>query len=208
MRIGIFGGSFDPPHVGHLLVASDAYEALSLDRMLVIPAGQQPLKRGMRTRAEDRLAMTQLGFRGVAGFEVDPIEIVRGGLSYMVDTVESLRRRWPSAELHLLVGEDAAATFSQWKEPARLHSIAQVVVLRREVASADPVPSPEPANALELPEHQLATRRVDVSSTEIRARVREGRSIRGFVTDAVAEYIVSTGLYLRDPNDADVSERA
>jgi nicotinate-nucleotide adenylyltransferase len=208
MRIGIFGGSFDPPHVGHLLAAQDAYEALSLDRMLVIPAGQQPLKRGMRTSAEDRLAMARLTFRGVAGFEVDPIEIERGGLSYMVDTVESLRQRWPSAELHLLVGEDSAATFSHWKEPARLHSMARVVVLRREVASANAVPSPVPAYPLASPEQQLATRRVDVSSTEIRARVREGRSLRGFVTDAVAEYIVSTGLYLREPIDADVSERA
>ncbi len=208
MRVGIFGGSFDPPHVGHLLVAQDAYEALSLDRMLVIPAGQQPLKLGTRTTAGHRLAMTGLGFRGVAGFEVDPIEIERGGLSYMVDTVESLRQRWPSADLHLLVGEDAAATFSQWKEPARLRSMARLVVLRRAVASDKPVPSPELASALELPEHQLATRRLDVSSTEIRARVRDGRSIRGFVTDAVAEYIVSTGLYLRDPIDADVSARA
>jgi len=208
MRVGIFGGSFDPPHVGHLLVAQDACEALSLDRMLVIPAGQQPLKRGVRTPAADRLAMTRLGFGSLSGIMVDPIEIERGGLSYMVDTVESLRQRWPSADLHVLVGEDAAATFSQWKEPARLRSMARVVVLRRVVASEDPVPSPELASALALPWQQLATRRVDVSSTEIRARVRDGRSIRGFVTDDVAKYIVSTGLYLRDPIDTDVSARA
>jgi nicotinate-nucleotide adenylyltransferase len=208
MRLGIFGGSFDPPHVGHLLTAQDAYAALSLDRMLVVPAGQQPLKRGTRTPASDRLAMTRLGFGDLTGFDVDPIEIDRGGLSYMVDTVELLRQRWPAAELHVLVGEDAAATFSQWKEPARLRSMAQVVVLRREIASAPAGSSPALASALALPWHQLATRRVDVSSTEIRARVRDGRSIRGFVTDAVAEYIVSTDLYLRDPIDADVSARA
>ena len=90
MRLGIFGGSFDPPHVGHLLVAQDAVTALSLDRLLIVPAAQQPLKQGQQTPAADRLAMVQRCFAGVPGLVVDPVEIDRGGLSYMVDTVEGV----------------------------------------------------------------------------------------------------------------------
>ena len=205
MRLGILGGSFDPPHMGHLLIAHDALDALSLDRLLIIPAGQQPLKQGIRTPAADRLAMVQRCFAGVERMEVDPVEIERGGLSYMVDTVADVQQRWPLAEVHLLVGEDVLATFSQWREPARLRSMVRLVVLRRLSSDGAPEVPSDLRHEPGAPVVHLATRRVDVSSTEIRARVREGRSIRGFVTDAVAEYIVSTGLYLRDSVAADVS---
>ncbi len=208
MRVGIFGGSFDPPHVGHLLVAQDAIAALSLDRLLIVPAGQQPLKQGAQSPAADRLAMVQQCFAGVAGMVVDPVEIERGGLSFMVDTVETFRGRWPTAELHLLIGEDVIETLPRWREPERLQTMARLVVLRRApTAETEPVFLAQ-RDAADFPVLHLATRRVDVSSTEIRARVREGRSIRGFVTDGVAEYIASTGLYLRDPVAADVSSRA
>ena len=213
MRLGIFGGSFDPPHVGHLLVAQDAVTALSLDRLLIVPAAQQPLKQGQQTPAVDRLAMVQRCFAGVPGLVVDPVEIDRGGLSYMVDTVESLQRREPSAVLHLLIGEDVLETLPRWREPERLRSMVRLVVLRRDTAAEPVATSAGQQHALDSSaKHEsvlhLATRRVDVSSTEIRERVRAGRSIRGFVTDAVAEYIESTGLYLRDPMAGDVSERA
>jgi len=208
MRVGIFGGSFDPPHVGHLLVAQDALTALSLDRLLIVPAAQQPLKQGLQTPATDRLALVQRCFGGVPGMEVDPVEIERGGLSFMVDTVEALRQRWPSAELHLLIGEDVVATLPNWREPERLRSMVRLVVLRRSSSAGVPHASVAPRDETGVPVQHLATRRVDVSSTEIRARVRAGRSIRGFVTDAVAEYIASTGLYLRDPVAVDVSARA
>lgn len=208
MRLGIFGGSFDPPHVGHLLVAQDAVTALKLDRLLIVPAAQQPLKQGQQTPAADRLAMVQRCFADVPGLVVDPVEIDRGGLSYMVDTVEILQRREPSAVLHLLIGQDAFETLPRWREPERLRSMVRLVVLRRGNA-AEPVPtSAEQYRATNGSLEYLATRRVDVSSTEIRERVRAGHSIRGFVTDAVAEYIESTGLYLRDPMAGDVSERA
>ena len=207
MRLGIFGGSFDPPHVGHLLVAQDAVTALSLDRLLIVPAAQQPLK-GQHASAADRLAMVQRCFAGVPGMVVDPIEIDRGGLSYMVDTVESLQRREPSAVLHLLIGEDVLESFPRWREPERLRSMVRLVVLRRNTAREPDVSSAGQQHTPEYPVQHLATRRVDVSSTEIRERVREGRSIRGFVTDAVAEYIESTGLYLRDPVAVSDSARA
>lgn len=204
MRIGIFGGSFDPPHNGHLMVALDAMEALSLDRLLVVPTGVQPLKTGQRTSSEHRLAMTRQCFDGLPRIEVDPIEIERGGLSFSVDTVEAYRRQWPLADLHLLIGEDAAAGFTRWREPERLLSMAQLVVLSRTMNDAMTAATTSPASDEWMTSfgahaliQRLAIRRVDVSSTEIRARVNEGRSIRGFVPDAVAAHIATHGLYLQ-----------
>ncbi|MGV3707938.1 MAG: nicotinate (nicotinamide) nucleotide adenylyltransferase [Gemmatimonas sp.] len=211
MRIGIFGGSFDPPHNGHLLAALDAIEALSLDRLQVIPAAQQPLKSGTRTAGHHRLAMTQQCFAGIPQVEVDPIEMERGGLSFTVDTVDAFRRQWPAAELLLLLGEDATAGLPQWREPERLLSMVQLVVLTRNVqhaspsaaASVDTPTSPAMESWLSArglaPLRRIATRRVDISSTEVRARVHSSRSIRGFVPDAVAAYIATTGLYLQEP---------
>lgn len=191
MRLGLFGGSFDPPHVGHVLVAQDAREALRLDRLLVIPAAQQPLKGSGQTAAAHRLAMTQAAFGGVDGLEVDAIEIDRGGLSFMVDTVEAVRRRNPDAQLHLLVGEDVVPTLPRWREPERLLAMVQLVILTRDSgAGGSGAPEGLIANAI-----RLATRRVDVSSTEVRERVRAGKSLRGFVPESVATYIASTGLY-------------
>jgi nicotinate-nucleotide adenylyltransferase len=211
VRLGLFGGSFDPPHVGHLLVAQDAFEALRLDRLLVIPAAQQPLKGGHQTAADHRLAMVQACFQGVRGIEVDPVEIERGGLSFMVDTVEAVRRRWPDAHLHLLVGRDVVPTLPRWHDVDRLLSMVRLVVLARDAA---PLERPLVINTESdsgVVAEVLSTRRVDMSSTEIRSRVRDGRSIRGFVPDAVATYIASTGLYREYPRgsaDTERSERA
>lgn len=188
MRIGIFGGTFDPPHIGHLLAASDAHDVLGLDRILLVPAAGQPLKSAVEASPEDRLAMVRLLVSGDPRFEVDPIEIERGGLSFTVDTLRALRGRWksdPALSLVLLLGADAAATLPQWREPAEVAALAEVVVLRR--AGGTDVP-PSTGRAID-------TRRVDVSSTEIRARVRAGKSIRGFVPEPVAAYIASHGLY-------------
>ena len=216
MRVGILGGSFDPPHVGHLMVAQEVRDALRLDQLLVIPAASQPLKQGQRTAATQRLEMTQRCFAGVPNMVVDPIEVDRGGLSYMVETVAALRQRWPSAELMLVVGQDVVTTLMQWRDPARLFSMVQLVVLRRAVAAENDLDGSADAGAsrsasdkaLPVGSLQLATRRVDVSSTEVRARVRDGRSIAGFVTDAVADYIASAGLYLQDPAAEGIFERA
>lgn len=189
MRIGLLGGSFDPPHIGHLLAAGDALEALSLDRVVFIPTGTQPLKVGLDiTPADDRLAMTRLLVDGDARFEVDPIEIDRGGLSYTVDTLAVLAERWPGAELFWLVGTDVTTTFAKWREPERIGRLANVVLLER--AGDQPDLSAMPASTL-----ALQTRRIDVSSTEIRRRVWEAKSIRGFVPDAVADYIAKHRLY-------------
>jgi nicotinate-nucleotide adenylyltransferase len=190
VRIGILGGTFDPPHVGHLLAATDAVEALALDQLLFIPASEQPLKAGLGAApAKDRLAMVRLMAGHDVRFGVDAIEVDRGGLSYTVDTLRTLRERWQGAvpvALFLLIGADVAATLPQWRDPQAIAGLAEIVMLTREGGGEELPPGVT---------RRIRTRRVDVSSTEVRARVRAGKSIRGFVPDAVAEYIATTGLY-------------
>jgi len=189
MRIGLLGGSFDPPHTGHLLAASDALEALSLDRVVLIPTATQPLKAAQQvTAAQHRLAMARLLIGDDARFTVDSIEIERGGLSYTVDTLAALTERWSDAELFWLVGTDVTSTFARWREPARIGELATPVVLQRTGERPDLSGMPGSTRV-------LTTRRIDVSSTEIRQRVAEGKSIRGFVPESVAEFIAAQRLY-------------
>jgi len=187
VRIGLLGGSFDPPHVGHLLTASDAVDALRLDRIVLIPAATQPLKQGQAGAApEQRLAMTRLLAAADPRFEVDALEVERGGLSFTVDTLAAYATRFPGATLFFLVGADVLESLSRWREPERLRTLATLAVMQR--GGEAPVALPEGMVA-------VATRRVDVSSTEIRARVRQGLPVRGFVTDPVADYIAAERLY-------------
>lgn len=190
MRLGILGGTFDPPHVGHLLAASDAFEELALDRLLFVPAAEQPLKVGMIGGAPaQRAEMLDLLVAGDARFAVDRVEIERGGLSYTVDTLAELRRREAGARLFFLIGEDNASQLAKWREPRLVAELAEIVVMQRESP-----PAGEPA-ASPFPLARLRTRRVDVSSTEIRERVRAGLPIHGFVPDTIAAYITAAGLY-------------
>ena len=189
MRIGLLGGSFDPPHNGHLLAAGDAYDTLALDRVVFIPAAIQPFKAGGATAtAQQRLGMVECLIDGDGRFEVSTVEIERGGLSYTVDTLTTLSSRWSPAELFWLVGADVPHSFDQWRDPARIVELATVVVMERTAKASDCPAVPGGVTA-------IATRRIDISSTEIRRRVREGKSIRGFVPDAVARFIASERLY-------------
>ena len=189
MRIGLLGGSFDPPHTGHLLAAGDAFDALDLDRLLFIPAGVQPLKAGQAfATADQRLTMVRLLVAGDDRFGVESVEIDRGGLSYTVDTLRDLSARWPAVELFWLVGADVLESFANWREPERIVQLATVVVLQRTGDAPDLAQMPGAARL-------LATRRIDISSTEIRQRVRDKKSIRGFVPDAVADFIAAERLY-------------
>ncbi len=189
MRIGLLGGSFDPPHVGHLLAASDAFESLALDRLIFVPTAIQPFKAGQAgATPEQRLAMVQLLAADDPRFDVSAIEIERGGLSYTVDTLSALASQWPAAELFLLVGADVPSSFAKWRQPERIAELATIVVLER--SGEAPVLGGLPGTW-----RPLATRRIDVSSTEIRRRVHEGKSIRGFVPDSVAGFIAAERLY-------------
>lgn len=192
MRLGVFGGSFDPPHVGHLLAASDACEELRLDRLFFVPAAMQPLKEGRPAApAAHRLAMVHLAVDGDPRFSVSADEIEREGLSYTVETLVGFAERYPDAERYFLVGADAFASLAQWREPERIARLARLAVLQRRGDAVAEPPAGVPASAVV----RLHTRRVDVSSTEIRERVGAGRPIRGFVSDAVADYIATSGLY-------------
>lgn len=191
MRIGLLGGSFDPPHNGHLLAAGDVCDALGLDRLVFIPAAVQPFKVGQAgATGPQRLAMVQLLIQGDPRFEADAVEIDRGGLSYTVETLAALHDRRPSDELFWLVGGDISGSFAKWREPGRIAELATLVVMERDGLDPEAVLAAMPPGT-----QVLATRRIDISSTEIRQRVREGKSIRGFVPDAVAAYIAEQRLY-------------
>jgi nicotinate-nucleotide adenylyltransferase len=189
VRLGIFGGSFDPPHLGHLLPAIDAAEALGLDAVKFVPAAVQPFKVGRATASPaDRLAMTERLVAGIPGFTADATEIERPGLSFTVDTLAAVSAAAPDAELVLLLGVDAFTLFDQWRESERIRSLASLAVMAR---SGETVPAERVTAGVQV----LQTRRVDISSTELRARVAAGRTIRGFVPDAVADYIAERRLY-------------
>jgi nicotinate-nucleotide adenylyltransferase len=189
MRIGLLGGSFDPPHNGHLLAAGDVFDALGLACVVFIPTAVQPLKAGQaHALANQRLSMVRRLVDGDARFDVSAIEIDRGGLSFTVDTLTTFAAERPSSTLFWLVGADILRSFAKWREPERIVELATVVVMERNGETHELASIPgQPA--------RVTTRRIDISSTEIRQRVREGKSIRGFVPDSVAEYIATERLY-------------
>jgi nicotinate-nucleotide adenylyltransferase len=202
VRLGIFGGTFDPPHVGHLLAGSDAFEHLALDRLFLVPTATQPLKAGRVTApAADRLAMVHLTVGTDPRFEAEPVEVDRKGLSYTVDTLKEFSRRFPSSEIFFLVGADVLSSFAQWRDPHTILELATLAVMRRADSGGSRDSGDSEGSVVEMDAGLarraafIPTRRIDVSSTEIRDRVRSGRSIHGFVTDAVADYIGSHGLY-------------
>jgi nicotinate-nucleotide adenylyltransferase len=188
----MLGGSFDPPHTGHLLAAIDAFESLGLDRLVFIPASIHPLKVAHAVASpSQRVEMLRRLIGEDSRFGVDAIEAERDGVSFSVDTVAAYAERYAAAERFFLVGADVVESFGSWREPERIAQLATIVVVRR---GEEPVATP-PSGTGRVAFRQLRTRRVDVSSTEIRARIGAGKSIHGFVPPAVAEYIQSAGLY-------------
>lgn len=199
--IGIMGGTFDPIHVGHLAVAEEAREALSLDAVLFVPAGQPPHKPpGSITPVVHRLAMVELAIADNPTFELSRIEIDRSGPSFTVDTVDELARATPEAMLHLIISAETFAELPTWHEPERLFESARMAVVPREG-----YPAPDPAWLADtFPGHEdrvdfLEGPRLGLSSTALRARVAAGRSIRYLVPPAVAAYIDQHQLYRRLP---------
>ena len=188
--VGLLGGSFDPVHHGHLIVGRVAAETLGLDSLRFVPAREQPFKRGRHgAPAEHRAAMLDLAVAGAAGFAVERSELERPGPSYTVDTLRALHARESGIRLTLLLGADAAVEIEAWHRAEEIPALATVVVFAR---AGVPVPSsPLIARTVEVPA-------IDISATEIRRRIREGRSIRYWVPDPVAEYVTRHRLYL-DP---------
>jgi nicotinate-nucleotide adenylyltransferase len=189
-RIGIFGGTFDPVHTGHLEVAEAVREALDIDRMLLVVANEpwQKLDDRTLTPAEDRFAMVEAAAGTRPGLEPSRIELDRGGPSYTVDTVDQLRAEDPDAELILVVGADVVPGLVTWKDEPRLRTLVTLAVVGR--PGSPPVPLAEGWRAVEVPVAPF-----DVSSTELRRRLEAGQSVEGEVPPAVIRCIRQRGLY-------------
>src|SRR6266487_542855 len=189
-RIGLFGGSFDPIHLGHLLVAQSAIEELGLERLYFIPAAQSPFKPANQpARAAERLRLLGLALARKTNCEVDDQEIKRGGVSYTIDTLRDYARRFPQAELLCLIGADNVTTLPKWREAAELSRLAEFVAIPR--PGQPPVSFPPPFRG-----RRLAGFPFGVSSSQIRARVKSGLPIDPLVPPPVAEAIRNYRLYL------------
>lgn len=197
-RIGVFGGTFDPVHNGHLAIAGAVRRELDLDVVLFVVAADQWLRdQPPRVGATDRYAMVELAVEHIPGFEVSDIDIARGAPTYTVDTLTELgERSGPTAELHLLVGADSALSLDRWHHAEKIGSLARVVVVGRPGIAlpafehASPAHS-HPAKGAVYVEGPM----VDVSATAVRDLAREGRSIASLVPAMVANYIGTNGLY-------------
>jgi nicotinate-nucleotide adenylyltransferase len=188
--IGLFGGSFDPVHLGHLLVAQAAREELSLSKFFFIPAAQSPFKPERQlTPAEVRLRLLRLALAGQDWCEIDDQEIRRGGISYSIDTVRSYARSYPEARICYLIGADHVALLPKWRQAEELARLAQFVVIPRPGQSEPVLPAPFHGRT-------LAGFPLGVSSSQIRARAKAGLPIEPLVPAAVAEAIRNNTLYL------------
>jgi nicotinate-nucleotide adenylyltransferase len=189
-RIGIFGGSFDPVHLGHLLVAQAAREELNLDRLFFIPAAQSPFKPERKpTPAGERLRLLRLTLAGKTWCELDEQEIRRGGISYTIDTIRDFARRFPKARLFYLIGADHVPKLPQWREAKELAGRVEFVVIPRPGQVDSSLPAPFRGQMLRgFP--------LGVSSSQIRERVKAGLPIDHLVPPAVAEAIRNNQLYL------------
>ena len=197
MRIGILGGTFNPPHLAHLICAQEAFLQLGLDRVVLIPARIPPHKPVEEEPGpEHRLELCRLAIQGDEHrFEVSGVEIAREGPSYTVDTLEELRSSAPDHELFLIVGGDIAAGLTEWREPERVLSLATLAIAKRRGTSRADVDNAlrmlrggERAQFFRMP-------RIAISSTMLRERVRAGESIRYYTPDPVINYIDSHHLY-------------
>jgi nicotinate-nucleotide adenylyltransferase len=190
MKLGLFGGSFDPVHLGHLLVAQAAMEELVLDRLFFIPAAQSPFKpENIPAPAPVRLQLLRLALAGKTNCEIDEQEIRRGGVSYTIETLRDYTRRFPRTELFYLIGADNTAKLNEWREAGELARLAEFVAIPRPSGKVANFPPPFHGRTLRgFP--------LGVSSSEIRARVKAGLPIDQFVPPPVAEAIRSQRLYV------------
>ena len=189
-RIGLFGGSFDPVHLGHLLVALAAREELQLDRLIFVPATQSPFKPERKpTTARERVRLLRLALAGWPWCEIDEQELQRGGISYTIDTLRDYSKRFSTAEIFYLIGADHASQLHRWRDADELARLARFVVIPRPGQSACALPAG-------FKGQQLAGFPAAISSSQIRARVKAGQPIEPLVPAAVAEAIRNNGLYL------------
>jgi nicotinate-nucleotide adenylyltransferase len=197
MRLGVFGGSFDPVHLGHLILAEQSREQAHLDRVLFVPAARPPHKQGqVLTPFAQRLEMLALAIAGHPAFQISEIERDRPGLSYTVHTLTELQQQHPEAELCLLLGTDMARDLPTWRHPERILELAELVIMDRpgatlpELATLIPMPGGK-SPRLRLVQAPL----IEISGRDIRRRVAEGQTIRYLVPRAVEVYVQDKHLY-------------
>ena len=182
-KIAIYGGTFDPVHHAHLILAREAIEALSLEKVIMVPAAISPLKKSAPVASgEVRLAMLRAAINGEPEFEVDECELRRAPPSYTIDTIREIRRRERDAEIHCLIGEDHVERLPQWSRFPQLDKMVRFVVLDRT--------GKQPTHS-----YQVIRRRIDISATEIRRRVAQNESIRYLVPESVEKIIHREKLY-------------
>jgi len=201
-HIGIFGGSFNPIHLGHLLAGRAVAEAFGLDRVLLLPSSVSPFKCGARDLApgSDRLEMIRLSVEGDPLFEPCAIDVDRGGISYAVDTVRTLRRTYPTERLSFIIGMDALRELSHWHKVDEMLTLCDVISVERpgiDVPLTDGALAFPEAIRRQLLSNVIRGRLCDISSSEIRRRIAEGRSIRYLVCPAVETYIRFRSLYVQ-----------
>lgn len=196
MKLGILGGTFNPPHLGHLLLGQEAYVALDLDEVVLIPAGDPPHKPDdEEPGAEHRLALCHAAVQGDPKLSVSNIESRRPGPSFTADTLRELSAQAPDTELHLILGGDAAAGLPRWREPEQIVSHARLAVAERAGAGRQAIEEALRSIPARVSISFFAMPAMDVSSTLVRKRVREGLPLRYLVPDLVTDYIRQHGLY-------------
>ena len=195
-RIGIFGGTFDPVHVGHLVAAVNVRHALALDVVLLVVANQPWQKVGARavSPAADRMAITRAAVGDVPGVEASDLELLRGGVSYTADTLASLQAADPAADLVLVVGADVAASLDTWERVDEVRARCRLAVVNRPGAAGPELPPGWRADVVEIPA-------LEVSSTDLRARVADGRPLDYLVPEAAVRELRRRGLYASDRMD-------
>ncbi|MFP4228746.1 MAG: nicotinate (nicotinamide) nucleotide adenylyltransferase [Salinivenus sp.] len=191
MDIGLFGGSFNPPHLAHLVVAEVVRDQFALDQVWWIPNATPPHKPDEAlARVDDRLAMTRAATDDNLAFQVCDIEVKRAGVSYTVETVRALQEQHPDTDFGLIIGSDSLDHFPEWHRPDEIAERVDLIVYKRP-GVIDAVPEPRFANQVRY----AAAPVMEISGTEVRARRRAGRSIRYLVPEAVREYIEANDLY-------------
>ena len=189
-KVGIFGGTFDPIHMGHLITAQSVKELRNLEKIIFIPAFISPHKSDAKTSSpSDRLNMIKLAVEGIPFFDYSDIEVKKGGVSYSVDTLRELKKRY--TELEFIIGYDNIFTFHTWKEPDEILKLAKIIVLKRR--------SSHPPEFEDKYYHQaifVETRGIEISATDIRERVKKGMPINFLVPPDVMEYIYKQKLYI------------
>ncbi len=202
MKIGIYGGSFNPPHIAHLIVAESIRDQFELDQILWIPSYIPPHKTHLRLAdAGHRLTMTRLATSSNPAFDVSPLEIERKGTSFTIDTITTLKADHPEHTFFLVIGEDSLREFMTWRDPEAIVALVDLLVYRRQENQQPPSPpagqQPVPEAQLKFPSqiHFAEAPLLRISSVAIREHLKVGRSIRHLVPDAVYAYIMEHNLY-------------